>query len=181
VVVVTGAQAAGKSTVGRLLAQRFERSAFIEGDLLWQMVVSGRVDMSADPTAEALRQLELRYRHAAMLADSYVAAGFTAVHADNIYGAAVDAHLRSIRSPASLVVLRPRPEAIAARDTARGTDAYASWSDQGGATIDVIRRFDAWVGETPRIGLWLDTSEMTPDKTVDEVLARWTETFVDAV
>jgi cytidylate kinase len=178
VVVVTGAQAAGKSTVGRLLAQRFSRSAFIEGDLLWQMFVSGRVDMSAAPDDEALRQRELRYRHAAILADSFVAAGCTAVHADNIYGAAVTAHLRSIRSPTSLVVLRPRPEVIEARESARGTSAYTAWAADGVAMIDAIRRFDHWVGETPRVGLWLDTSEMTADETVDEILARWDETPV---
>ncbi|MFC5288181.1 hypothetical protein ACFPM7_14065 [Actinokineospora guangxiensis] len=33
--------------------------------------------------------------------------------------------------------------------------------------------------ETPRIGLWLDTSGQTPEQTVEEVLARaWTEAGV---
>ncbi|MER7129260.1 hypothetical protein [Streptosporangium saharense] len=32
---------------------------------------------------------------------------------------------------------------------------------------------------TPRLGLWLDTSEQTPEETVEEILARaWTEARV---
>ena len=46
--LVTGIQAAGKSTVGRILAERFERGAFVEGDLMWKLIVSGRVDMTPD-------------------------------------------------------------------------------------------------------------------------------------
>ena len=114
-VLVIGAQAAGKSAVGRRLAERVDRGAFIEGDLLWKMVVSGRVDMSATPDDEAERQLEMRYRHGSMLAESFVGNGFLAVHADNIYGEAVERHLRSLHCPRSLVVLRPRPEVIERR------------------------------------------------------------------
>ena len=84
-VLVTGVQAAGKSTVGRLLAERFEYSAFIEGDDMWRLIVRGRVDMSPDPDPEAIRPFELRLKHGAMLVDSLVDAGFTAVHADLVF------------------------------------------------------------------------------------------------
>lgn len=36
-VLVTGIQAAGKSTVGRLLAERFQRGTFIDGDTIGRM------------------------------------------------------------------------------------------------------------------------------------------------
>lgn len=42
-IAVTGIQAAGKSTVSRLLAQRFARGVHIEADLLQHMIVSGGV------------------------------------------------------------------------------------------------------------------------------------------
>lgn len=87
VVVVSGIQAAGKTTVGRMLAKRLSRSAFVDGDVLARMVVTGHETMSKRPSAEARRQLFLRYRQAALLAGSFWAAGFTAVVADNIYGA----------------------------------------------------------------------------------------------
>jgi hypothetical protein len=178
-VLVVGAQAAGKTAVGRALATRFERGAFVEGDVLWQMVVSGRRDMSASADGEAERQLALRYRHGAMLCESFVAAGFTAVHAENMYGATVERHLRSLRCARSLVVLRPSVEAVERRDLERGGGAYAAWVPRGGSVADAIRRFDGWIAETPRLGLWVDSSHLDVRATVDEVLARWPESFVD--
>ena len=81
-VLVVGAQASGKSTVGRALAARVERGAFIEGYVLWKMVVAGAVDMSGEASVEADRQLALRYRHGGLLCESFVGEGFTAVHAE---------------------------------------------------------------------------------------------------
>ena len=49
----------------------------------------------------------------------------------------------------------------------------------GGSMLDAIRQFDVWVGETPRVGLWLDSTKLTPDQSVDAVLAQWEETFVE--
>jgi len=41
IILVTGIQAAGKSTVSRLLAERFARGVHVEGDVLQHMIVSG--------------------------------------------------------------------------------------------------------------------------------------------
>ena len=43
--VISGVSAAGKSTVARLLAGRFERGVCVPGDAVHAMVVSGRLDM----------------------------------------------------------------------------------------------------------------------------------------
>lgn len=61
VVLVTGIQAAGKSTVAQLLAERLPRSVHVRGDLFRRMVVNDRAEMTPGPTDEALRQLRLRY------------------------------------------------------------------------------------------------------------------------
>ena len=177
-VLVVGAQAAGKTTVGRALAHRLERAAFIEGDVLWKMVVSGRRDMTGEPDPEASRQLGQRYRHGALLCESFVASGFVAVHVDNMYGTTVTDHLASLRCLRSLIVLRPSPESIEQRMRERGGTAYEPWIPDGGTMLDAIRRFDAWIGEIPPIGLWIDSSTQTVDDTVDEILRRWPESHV---
>lgn len=177
-VLVIGAQAAGKSSVGRALAARLPRGAFIEGDVLWKMVVAGAVDMSADPSDEADRQLALRYRHGAMLCESFVDNGFVAVHAENMYGPTVERHLRSLGCERSLVVLRPRPGVIERRESARGTSAYANWVRPGRTLLDAILQFDSWLAETPPIGLWIDSSDFTVDETVEQILEHWDEAAI---
>lgn len=173
-----GAQGAGKTSVARALAERLDRGAFIEGDVLWKMVVSGRVDMSGMPNDEADRQLALRYRHGAMLCESFVDHGFTAVHAENMFGPTVEHHLRSLRCARSLVVLRPNPDAIERRERERGTNAYAGWVAPGRTVRDAIVQFDGWLADTPPIGLWIDTSDLTIDETVDHVIERWSDAAV---
>ena len=71
-------------------------------------------------------------------------------------------------------MLAPRPAVVAereaARHLARGKTAYKP-GDEGPAELDAhLRR------ETPKIGLWLDTSEQTLSQTVEDLLARvWSE------
>ncbi len=178
-VVVVGAQAAGKSSIAKSLATRFDRGAFIEGDVLWKMIVGGAVDMGADPDPEADRQLALRYRHGALLCESFVSEGYVAVHAENMYGSAVEQHLRSLRCARSLVVLRPRPDVIERRERDRGTNAYEPWVPPGGSLLDAIIRFDEWVAETPRIGLWIDSSDLTIEETVNAILDRWEDAAIE--
>ncbi|MHB8575447.1 MAG: nucleoside/nucleotide kinase family protein [Dehalococcoidia bacterium] len=65
IVVVTGVQAAGKSTVSRLLAGRFVRGVHVEADTLQRMIVAGAegVTTPGEPDGEAARQLRLRLTH----------------------------------------------------------------------------------------------------------------------
>ena len=125
VFLITGPMAAGKTTVARLLAQRFERGVHLEGDVFRRSIVSGRVEMTPDPTTEALAQLRLRYRLAATVADAYAAAG--------------------------------------AREEARAEKGYGAW------TIEQL--YDGFARATPRLGSWLDTTQLAPAETVDQILA----------
>ncbi|MFF1969408.1 hypothetical protein ACFVW5_38395 [Streptomyces sp. NPDC058232] len=66
--------------------------------------------------------------------------------------------------PLYLVILAPGPEAVAAREANRPKNGYGGpWTV--GALDAALRR------ETPRRGLWLNTSHQTPDQTVDHLLA----------
>jgi dephospho-CoA kinase len=56
IIVVTGIQASGKSTVSRLLAQRFAHGVHVEADALQHMIVSGGewVGEPGAPSGEAV-------------------------------------------------------------------------------------------------------------------------------
>jgi predicted kinase len=176
VILVTGIQAAGKSSVAQAVAARLDRSVHLRGDVFRKMIVNGRASMGpADPPDEAVRQLRLRYRLAARAADGYAEAGFTVVLQDIVIGGYLADMAAMIRArPLYVVVLAPRPAVVAereaARHLARGKTAYKP-GDEGPAELDGrLRR------ETPEIGLWLDTSDQTLEQTVDELLARvWTQ------
>ncbi|AXO38421.1 phosphotransferase [Micromonospora sp. B006] len=167
-VLISGIMAVGKSTVAEGLARRLPRAVHLRGDVFRRMIVSGRADMTAEPTDEALRQLRLRYDLAASTADRYAAAGFTVVLQDVVLGADLPAMIGRIRHrPLAVVVLAPRAEVVAARERDRPKTGYGDWPV---ADLDAGFRAD-----TPRIGLWLDTSDQTPEETVTEILARaWT-------
>ncbi len=64
IILVTGIQAAGKSTVARLLAGRFARGAHVEGDALHHMIISGdeKVQEPGEPQGEAAGQYFLRLK-----------------------------------------------------------------------------------------------------------------------
>lgn len=160
--------AAGKSTVARLLAQRFERGVHVEGDVFRRSVVSGREEMTPDPSPGALEQLRLRYRLAAAAADGYFEAGFAVALEDVAVGPLLGEYHTMIRSrPCHLVVLLPSVETVASREAARKDKGYI-----GGWTVE--QHYADFVRETARVGLWLDTSEQTPEETVDEILERTT-------
>ncbi len=166
VIVLAGIQAAGKSTVARLLAQRFERGVHIEADVLQQMIVSGG-EWITEPgvvSEEAGRQLRLRLHNACLLASSFLEAGFTAVIDDIIVGERFDQLKSELAGvPFELVVLAASPDLVAAkRDAGRGKrvlgEKWARYLD------DALR--ETMAGN----GVWIDNGDQTPEQTVEEIV-----------
>ncbi|NUR83559.1 MAG: AAA family ATPase [Nonomuraea sp.] len=171
IIVITGISASGKSTVAELVALRLPRSAHVRGDTFRRMVVGGRAEMTPEPSQEALRQLDLRHRLTAEVADGYAEAGFTAVVQDVLLGEQLAAFPGMLRTrPVHVVVLAPSVEAVERRERERRKTGYGEFTV---AQLDAVLR-----AETPPMGLWLDTSDQTPDETADEILQRLTEAQV---
>lgn len=164
--MVTGAMAAGKSTVAQGIAERLPRAAHVRGDAFRRMVVSGRREMTPELAPEAVAQLWLRYELAATVADGYARAGFAAIVQDVVLGPDLARFVDLFRTrPRYLAVLAPRPEVLAARERGRVKKGYG-----GGWTVEAL---DGGLRHgTPRLGLWLDTSDQTPDDTVTRILAN---------
>lgn len=160
--------AAGKSTVARLLAQRFARGIYIKADALQRMIVSGGqwVAEPGEPQGAAKAQLLLRLKNVCLLARSFYEAGFTVVMEDIILGERWEQLQEELSGlPFSLVVLAPRLDVVVQqRDKHRGKspqgEAWATYLDQS------LRETIA------DAGLWLDSSEQTPSQTVEQILQQ---------
>jgi hypothetical protein len=170
-IVISGNQDAGKTTVSEKLARRFARAALVSGDAMQSMIVSGRRWPSGrDMLDEERHQLELRLTNACMLGLSFLDAGFTVVLEDSVIGDRLDQLLELLKAHMFyFVMLNPRPDAIRQREKSSGTFDKWSWLDEEIRT------------KTARIGLWIDNSDQIPDETVEEILARvWKEGAVEA-
>jgi len=167
IILITGIMASGKSTVAQHLAERFAKSVHLRGDVFRRMIVNGRIEMGADYSQAAYDQLLLRYGLAAAAANTYYAAGFTVIYQDVIIGPVLNEVVEMVKqSPYSpsiyLIVLCPSPEVVEQREATRSKTGYGSWTP---ADLDNALRSD-----TPRLGLWLDTSTLSVEETVDAIL-----------
>jgi adenylylsulfate kinase-like enzyme len=172
-ILITGIMAAGKSSVAQALAERLPRSVHLRGDGFRRMIVNGRAEMGFELSEEAYDQLRLRYRIAATVAEMYLNAGFTVVYQDIIIGSGLADVVQSLQHlPLHVVVLCPSPDIVAKRDAARGKTGYGD----AAAVENFARVLQA---ETPRLGLWLDNSDLTVAETVDGILANLSNARVE--
>lgn len=162
--LITGLMASGKTTVAQALAERLPKSVHLKGDAFRRMIVHGQAAMSFELTDEAASQLKLRYDLAAAAAKRYFEDGFTVVYQDIILGPALEEVAAKFEGlPLSVVVLCPDAATIASREAARNKSGYRNREE--------IAAFDRVLQEeTPRIGIWIDSSGLTIRQTVDQIL-----------
>jgi predicted kinase len=171
--LISGIPGAGKTTVADLLALRFERAARVQPEELHDAIVAGAVFPGDAPETEGQRQLDLVARNGCLLARSYVAAGFEVVMDYVIMSRErLDYWLTGLEGlKVRFVMLAPGVDAAASRDAVReksrrhlakrGTTIAARW-----AYLDTEAR-----AELADVGLWIDSAVMSPDQTVDALLA----------
>lgn len=128
--------------------------------------------MGAELSSDAVAQLYLRYRLAASAAKTYLEAGFTVIYQDVIVGPLLDEVVTLYRGVTlHVIVLCPSPAVIAAREAGRVKQGYASAGEI--AEFDRVLR-----NETPQIGYWVDSSTLTIEQTVEEIVAHLDEARV---
>jgi energy-coupling factor transporter ATP-binding protein EcfA2 len=177
-IVITGAQAAGKTTLGHAVAGLLPKAVHVDGDAIHGFVVSGQVPYDVPPPPGATEQLLLRYAGAIAVCRVYRSAGFDAVVTDNIFGSLVadvltlafaDATTAQLR----LVVLDPDPDVLQERERERPKTGYTE-----SVTVEML--VSAVREETPRIGLWLDNGDQTVAESAAEIVRRMdTDALVD--
>ncbi len=161
--LVTGIMASGKSTVAQLLAEKLNRGVHLRGDSFRRMIVNGREDYMPEPSEEAIRQLQLRYKIAASTADTFFEEGFNVVVQDVVIGPLLGEFVEMIRNrPLYVVVLTPNEKAIEERESSRSKTGYGAW------TIPHLNKI--LQTETPKLGMWIDSSEQSPQETVEEIM-----------
>jgi uridine kinase len=164
--LITGLMASGKSTISEILARSIKRSVHLHGDIFRKMIISGREEMNDKPTEEAVRQLDLRYKIAALVAKEYYENGFNVIMQDNYYGKTVT-EMEEFLSPYKLkiIVLNPNIETIKQREGKRNKKGYMNF--------DIKKLYEEFIKETPKIGFWIDTSNITPEETVEKILEHY--------
>ncbi|MCM3633641.1 AAA family ATPase [Paenibacillus camelliae] len=164
IILITGIMASGKSTIAQLLAEQMEYSVHLRGDIFRKMIVNNRTEVSPDAEEAELEQLKLRYRLAAQAADLYYEAGFTVIVQDVVIGPVLEDFISYIRNrPLYVVILCPNEETVSIREATRSKKGYGLW------TVEALNKV---LQETPRIGLWIDSSNQTPAETLTDIMAR---------
>jgi hypothetical protein len=67
--------------------------------------------------------------------------------------------------PCHVVVLLPSMEAVAARERERKSPGYMCWT--------LTEPYEGFASATPRVGVWLDTTELSPDESLTTFTLSW--------
>ena len=167
--IINGIPGSGKTTIARHLAGQLERSAHLEGDLLHEMMVVGRVEHSTG--AEADRQAELTDRNLCLLAKSFSNEGIvpvmdfiidSATRLATYTGFLANHQIHLVTLAPTIDLVRQRFGDREGHDAGRGLEGLEAkiQSELGGQ------------------GYWLDSTDLNPDQIVSLVIKHKAEALL---
>lgn len=159
--VLSGGPAVGKTTCGRALAATHDRAAYIDGDDIRQLVVTGAATLWSGPEGQA--QHELAVRNTAALAGNLLADGF-AVTASDVVTAEVLPVYREQLPSCFIVHLAISLDAARARAATR--PVYITDEE-----FELLHRMTA---APPAVDLVIDVTGMTVEQQIRRVGDAWT-------
>lgn len=162
VCLITGPMGAGKSSVSKALASKFERSAVIEVDILRGMIKGGFVRPSPY-TEEVELQLSLSAKNACDVANNFLEKGFN-VFIDGIVGRKLLEQYSNFFKGKNFkaFLLMPSVDALLKRFDDRG-----DYAELRARTMELHKNFSEKKNELNCCVI--DSSDQTLEETVDEI------------
>jgi cytidylate kinase len=165
VCLITGPAGAGKSTVAKEVAKKFDRTAVVSVDDLRSLIISGRVK-PWPWNDESKLQVELSAENACDLAKNFLSKGFSVVIDDVIGASLLNYYKESLKEyPLQVILLLPTKEALLRRFDGRGEG-----SGLRKRTEELHDKFSSRKDELP----WqvIDSSDQTLEETVSSVVSK---------
>lgn len=157
VIIISGTPAAGKSSVSKKLATKFERSAYISVDLLRHMVVKGLV-LPWEENAHT--QIELGEKNVMSITQNFLDAGFVVIIDDVMIDQRVKKFIDTFKDTKAYLLL-PSLGKLKERDLKRPKD------EQLGKRIDDL--YPKFANAENKYMNVIDSTDQTLDETVDQI------------
>jgi adenylylsulfate kinase-like enzyme len=170
IIFITGAPGAGKSTIGRLIAEHFSKGLLIQVDELRGMMVKGFASADGGWTEDAFQQFQLARSTTIYMAQLYASQGVDVVVDDVcVPESFVEQYATLFENPAvHRVLLFPKIPALIKRIEKRA----GPWDK---ILIDRVPKIYSYLEPMTKDGwIVLDSTEWTIEQTVHEVLSRIT-------